>query len=135
MNSINWPMRALSACEVVKKALKKGKNDILHTRLGHMGETYSNRIISMVDDIDDDPTKICFCESCICAKITIHPSMKPMSKVTTKLGRVHMDLWGPSPDISLEGNCYMWTVTNQATGRVWTKFRPNKKEILQFIRD
>ena len=30
MNRINWPMRALSAREVVAKALKKGKNDILH---------------------------------------------------------------------------------------------------------
>ena len=92
MNSINWPMRALSACEVVKRALKKGKNDILHARLGHMGETHSKRIISMVDDIDNDPTKICFCESCISAKITKNLSTKPMSEVTIKLSRVHMDL-------------------------------------------
>ena len=34
-----------------------------------------------------------------------------------------------------DGNRYMWTATDQATGRVWTKFRPNKKEILQSIRD
>lgn len=27
----------------------------------------------------------------------------------------------------------MWTATNQATGRVWTKFRPNKIELLQSI--
>ena len=45
MNSFNWPMRALSAREVVKKALKKGKNDILHARLGHMGETHSKKIV------------------------------------------------------------------------------------------
>ena len=135
MNNVNWPMRALSAREVVKKALRKGKNDILHARLGHMGETHSKKIISMVDNIDGDPTKICFCESCISAKITRNPSSKPMSEVTTKMGRVHMDLWGPSPDISLEGNRYMWTATDQATGRVWTEFRPNKRELLQSIRD
>ncbi len=135
MNSINWPMRVLSACELVKKALKKGKNDILHAQLGHMGETNSKRIASMVNDIDGDPTKICFCESCISAKITRNPSTKPMSEVTTKLGRVNMDLWGLLPDISLERNRYIWTATDQATGRVWTEFRPNKKEVLQSIRD
>ncbi len=128
-------MRALSAREVVKKTLKKGKNNILHARLGYMGETYSKRIVSMVDDIDGDPTKICFCESCISAKITRNLSTKPMSEVTTKLGRVNMDLWGPSPDISLEENRYMWTTTDQGTGRVQTEFRPNKKEVLQSIRD
>ncbi len=93
MNSINQPMKALFAHEVVKKALKKCKNDILHARLGHMGKTHSKRIASMVNDIDGDPTKICFCESFISAKITRNPSTKPMSEVTTKLGRVHMDLW------------------------------------------
>ena len=99
MNSINWPMRALYAREVVTKALKNGKNDILHARLGHMGETHGKKIISMVDDIDGDPTKICFydCKSCTGTKITQNPSNKPMSEVTTKLDRVHMDFWGLSP--------------------------------------
>ena len=130
MNSITWPVRVLSACEVVVKALKKDKNDILHTRLGHIGESHSKQISSMVDDIDGDPSKICFCEACIGAKITRNPSKKPISAVTEKLERVHMDLWGPAPDISLQGNRYMWTATDQATGRVWTEFRPNKKELL-----
>lgn len=58
-----------------------------------------------------------------------------MSEVTLKLERVHMDLWGPSPDISLQGNRYMWTATDQATGGVWTDFRPNKKDLLQSIQD
>lgn len=130
MNSVNWPVRALSVCEVVKKAWIKSKNDILHARLGHIGETHNKKIISMIDDIDKDPSKISFCKSYIGSKITWNPSREPMSKVTTKLGRVHMDLWGPSPDISLEKNCYMWTATDQATSRVWTDFWPNKKELL-----
>ncbi len=29
----------------------------------------------------------------------------------------------------------MWTATDQGTGRVWTEFWPNKKEVLQSIRD
>ena len=107
MNSISWLIKAFSACEVVKKAFKKGRNDIFHVRLGHMGKTHSNKIISIVNDIDNDPTKICFCESCISAKITRNPSTKPMSEVTTKLGKVHMGFWGLFPNISLKRNCYM----------------------------
>ena len=30
MNSITWPVRELSAREIVVNALKKNKNDILH---------------------------------------------------------------------------------------------------------
>ena len=71
-------MRALSAREVVKKALRKGKNDILHTGLRYMGETHNKKIVSIVDDIDGNLTKICFCESYISAKITQNPSTKPM---------------------------------------------------------
>ena len=104
MNSITWPVRALSAREVIFKALKKDKNDILYARLGHISESHSKRIRSMVDDIDDDPSKICFCEACMGAKMTRNPSKKPISAATENLERVQMDLLGPSPNISLQEN-------------------------------
>jgi len=49
-----------------------------------------------------------------------------MSIVTEKLGRVHMDLWGPV-ELSLRGMKYMLTITDQATGRVWVYFSKDKK--------
>lgn len=107
INSVNWPIRALSACEVVKKSLRKEKNDILHLCLMYMGKTHSKKMISMVANIDSDQTKICFCKSCISAKITQNSSSRLMSEITTKMGRVHMDLWGLSPNIFLERNRYM----------------------------
>ena len=61
----------------------------------------------MVDDIDGDPSKICFSETCIKVKITRNPSKKSFSAVKEKLERVHIDLWGLAPDISLQENCYM----------------------------
>ena len=117
-SSISYLIRVISAGEVVKKALKKGKNDILHIYLGYMDETHCNRMISMVNVIEDDPTKIRFCESCISTKITKNSSTKSMIEVTTKLNRVYIDLWRPSTHISLKRNCYMWTVTYQAIRRV-----------------
>ncbi len=118
MNSLTWPVTVLSAFEVVVKALTKDKNNILHARLGHIGESHNKRISHMVDDIDIDPSKIWFCEACIEAKITRNSSKKPIPAVMEKLKRVYMDLWGPALDISLQGNRYMWTATDQVTGRV-----------------
>lgn len=46
----------------------------------------------MVDNDDNNSSKICFCKLCISSKITQNLSKKPMSEVTTKLGRVHIDL-------------------------------------------
>ncbi len=92
MNSTTWPVRVLSARKVVLKPLKKDKNDFLHARLGNIGESHSKQISSMVDNIDDDSSKICFCEACIRAKITRNPSKKPISAMTEKLERVHIDL-------------------------------------------
>ena len=107
MNSINSQVRVLLACEVVVKALKKDKNDILHAQLGQMGKSHSKRISQIVDDIDGDPSKICFCEVCIEAKITRISSEKPILPGTEKLERVHLDLWGPALDIFLQGNRYI----------------------------
>ena len=94
---------------MVKKALKKSKNYILHARLGYMGKIYIKKIVSMVDDIDGNPTKICFYNSCISIKIMQNLSTKPISEVSTKLDRVHVDLWGPSSNIFLKENRYRWT--------------------------
>lgn len=115
INYVNWPIRALFAWEVVKKALKKGKNNILHARLGHMSKTYNKKIVLIVDNIDSNPTKICFGKSCIGAKIMRNPSTKLMSEVTTKLGRIQIDFWESFPNISLKINCYMWIATKKAT--------------------
>lgn len=112
MNGINWLIRALSACKVVKRALKKSKNNIFYTYLRHIGKINSKKIISMIDDIYGDPTKICFYELYISIKIIRNLSIKAISKVTTKLGKVHIDFWGSFSNISLERNCYIWTATD-----------------------
>lgn len=92
INSINWPIRRLSTCKMIKKALKKGKNNIFYARLKYISEIHRKKIISIVDDIDSNLTKICFCESYINIKITKNSSIKPILKVTTKLNRLYIDL-------------------------------------------
>lgn len=85
-------MKALSAQKVVKKALKKGKNDILYVCLGHIGKTHGKKIILIVDNIDSNSTKICFHKLYISAKIMQNLSSKPISEITTKMGKMYIDL-------------------------------------------
>lgn len=87
--------------------MKKGKNDILYASLEYMCEIHNKRFILMVDNDDKDSSKICFCKLCISSKITQNTSKKPISEVTTKLGRVYMDLRESFPNIFLEWNCYI----------------------------
>ena len=44
-----------------------------------------------------------------------------------------MDLWGPAPDICLQGNKYMLTITDQNTKQGWTEYKPDKKKVFTDI--
>lgn len=44
MNSVDWLIQALSTRKIVKKALKKDKNDIFHIYLGNIGKISSKKI-------------------------------------------------------------------------------------------
>lgn len=115
---------------MIKKTLKKGKNDIFYIRLGHINESYSKKIISIIDDIDNNLSKICFCGLYISLKIIENLSKKRISELITKLGKVNMDVWESSLNISLEKDCHIWTATNLLIRQIWIEFWPNKKELL-----
>lgn len=61
----------------------------------------------MVDNIDNDPSEIYFCEVWIGVKITKNRKKKQVSALTENLKGIHMNLWRPPPDISLQKNRYM----------------------------
>lgn len=119
----------------VAKALKKGKKSNLYIRFGSIGKTHRIKIVFMRDIVDGDLTKIwfCNCELYIHAKIMQILSNKPISEVFTKLSRVCMEFWGLFPDISLDGDQYIWTIINQVINQVWTKFCLNKNIFSLFI--
>ena len=60
MTSIIKSIKALFTFKIFKKALKKGKNNIFYTQLSYLGKTNSIKIISIVDNINNKLTKICF---------------------------------------------------------------------------
>ena len=89
---------------------------LLHARLGHPGKHME--LQKVMDGLGDHVFCPLFCESCTLGKMTRNPSREPMSLVTEKLEKVHMDLYGPVPVPSLQGKRYMLTITDQKTGRI-----------------
>lgn len=115
------------------KPIPKISTRLLHARLGHPGKHMEGKLNGLMDDLGDHSFCPPFCSSCTEAKMTRKVSREPMSIVTEKLGRVHMDLWGPV-ELSLQGMKYMLTITDQATGRVWVYFSKDKKRIVEKIK-
>jgi hypothetical protein len=115
------------------KSIPKISTRLLHARLGHPGKHMEGKLNGLMDDLGDHSFCPPFCSSCTEAKMTRKVSREPMSIVTEKLGRVHMDLWGPV-ELSLRGMKYMLTITDQATGRVWVYFSKDKKRIVEKIK-
>ena len=106
---------------------------LLHARLGHPGKHMEGKLNTVMADLGDHSFCPPFCSSCTEAKMTRKVSREPMSIVTEKLARVHMDLWGPV-ELSLQGMKYMLTITDQATGRVWVYFSRDKKRIVDKVK-
>jgi hypothetical protein len=106
---------------------------LLHARLGHPGKHMEGKLNNLMEDLGNHSFCPPFCPSCTEAKMTRKVSREPMSIVTEKLGKVHMDLWGPV-ELSLQGMKYMLTITDQATGRVWVYFSKDKKRIVEKIK-
>ena len=115
------------------KSIPKISTRLMHARLGHPGKHMEGKLNGLMDDLGDHSFCPPFCSSCTEAKMTRKVSREPMSIVTEKLGRVHMDLWGPV-ELSLRGMKYMLTITDQATGRVWVYFSKDKKRIVEKIK-
>jgi hypothetical protein len=118
---------------VALKSILKMPQRLLHARLGHPGKHMAGKLNALMDDLGDRSFCPSFCSSCTEAKMTRKPSREPMSTVTEKLERVHMDLWGPV-EPSLQGMRYMLTITDQATGRVWVYFSRDKARIIEKIK-
>ncbi|CZR68295.1 uncharacterized protein PAC_18194 [Phialocephala subalpina] len=95
------------------KPIPKVPTKLLHARLGHIGSHVQGKLNRMEKEF-----RRVFRER--------------MALTTRKLGKVHMDLWGPV-DASLKGMQYMLTITDQATGRVWVYFTKDKKRIAEII--
>ncbi|CAD6255778.1 unnamed protein product [Miscanthus lutarioriparius] len=104
------------------------KTNLWHMRLGHMSELGMAELIKR--DLLDSCTvgKMKFYEHCVFGK---HKRVKFNASVHTTKGTldyVHVDLWGPSRKPSYGGACYMLTIIDDYSRKVWPYFLKNKDD-------
>lgn len=92
---------------MVKKVLKKGKDNIFYIYLRYISKIYNKKIVIIVDNINGNLIKICFYKSYISTKIKKNLSTKLISKITTKLDKIHINFCKFFSNILLKRNCYI----------------------------
>src|SRR5438046_10510289 len=70
--------------------------NVLHRRMGHLGEDNVRRLAKMVDGMKIKVrTTVGVCKPCLEGKQTCQPSHKPATRATEPLELIHSDLCGP----------------------------------------
>nr|ABA96191.1 retrotransposon protein, putative, Ty1-copia subclass [Oryza sativa Japonica Group] len=104
------------------------KTNLWHMRLGHMSELGMAELMkrNLLDGCTQGNMK--FCEHCVFGK---HKRVKFNTSVHRSKGildYVHADLWGPSRKPSLGGACYMLTIIDDYSRKVWPYFLKHKDD-------
>lgn len=109
------PASSPDSAEILVKSSKSWKD--WHEIFGHA----SSKILELTlkhYGITPPPAKFDGeCDACQKGKATTTPTItrRPESKVTTPLGRLHADLWGPSKYPTAQGSRYFLTLVDEAT--------------------
>ena len=71
------------------------------------------------------------CETCKMTRSTQNVNRSPAPRATQKLGRVHMDFWGPYKTPTIGGNRYMLTITDDFSRKSWIYLTKERSEVYQ----
>lgn len=110
-----------------------------HRRLGHLNTDAVQQLVVKADGIkihDNHEGNHPRCEACIQGKQHRIPSRDQMSRATTKLGLIHVDLGGGGKILpSVGGSKYYMIITDDFTRYRWTYFLKYKSEALDKLKD
>jgi len=109
--------------------------NLWHMRLGYMSEL-GLAVLSKRGLLDGHSiSKLDFCEHCVFGK---HKRVKFNTSTHTSKGildYVHSDLWEPSRKPSLGGACYMLTIIDDYSRKVWPYFLKDKSEAFSAFKE
>lgn len=112
------------------------QENLWHQRLGHVNFEDLKSMVRKGAVVGVDLTKETgLCKICPLAKST-RASFKTSTRWTkSKLERIHMDLWGPSPVTTSGGNRYFLSIVDDFTRKVFTFPINNKRAVFQTFRE
>ena len=107
---------------------KASASSLWHTRLGHPASTVVNRVLTSCNL----PTKLSVgvCDTCQMAKSHRLPFSLSSFRALQPLNLVHSDLWGPAPEIGINGARYFVLFVDDHTRFSWLYLLQSKDEAL-----
>ena len=109
--------------------------NLWHMRLGHMSEIGLAELSKRGLLDGQSIGKLKFCEHCIFGK---HKRVKFNTSTHTTEGildYVHSDLWGPARKTSFGGACYMMTIIDDYSRKVWPYFLKHKYQAFNVFKE
>jgi hypothetical protein len=120
-------------------SFEKADLHIWHRRLGHLNMDAVQRLATQVDGMkirERDEEHRPRCGACIQGKQHRIPSRDPMTRATTKLGLIHVDLGGGGNITpSVGGAKYYMIITDDLTRYRWVYFLKYKSEASEKLKD
>ena len=123
---------AHAACVASTEGVAHGRtqSDLWHQRLGHPGKEKTRLIEKAAYEGAPRALKhVADCETCHTTKSTQATSRIPAERATERLGRVHIDFWGPYHEPTIAGRRYMLTVTDDFTRKSWIHLVKDRTEV------
>lgn len=106
-----------------------------HHRLGHPSQLIMSKMLSSTEIKPPSMPSGHICTYCLEGKMHRLPFPASVSKSTVPFYKVHSDVWGPVPCLSLEGYRYYVTFIDDCTKFMWIFPLINKSEVLtQFMK-
>ncbi|XP_050126329.1 uncharacterized protein LOC126603501 isoform X1 [Malus sylvestris] len=105
------------------------KSSLWHQRCGHPSNDILAAMLwnSNISCNSDVTSKVC--SHCISGKMSRLPFTDRVDRVVIPFHKIHSDVWGPSPVVSLQGFRYYVSFINEATRFVWIFSLMNKSGV------
>ena len=110
--------------------------DVAHQRLAHLSQSGLSKLVAEGLCVEGE-LKVQPCAACAMGKSTRAPFSQrdPYRRATRPLYRVHADLMGPFPVVSVGGFRYVLTLTDEATGHKYVFPLKSKDQTFYHFKD
>ena len=114
---------------------KKVQVSVWHRRLGHPSEEVLAAMLKKSKVIVSADCSQSLCSSCISGKMTRQPFHVKQSRATFLFEKIHTDVWGPSPKLSVQGYRYYISFVDEYSRFLWIFPMNNKSQAFDiFVR-
>ncbi|KAL2247639.1 UNVERIFIED_CONTAM: hypothetical protein Sindi_2616200 [Sesamum indicum] len=100
-----------------------------HQRLGHL----SNNSMKHITKLSQLDCALKPCEICPLAKMYKLPFDSSKTRTTSAFSLVHLDIWGPYREATMNGCHYFLTIVDDFTRTTWTFFMKYKNQALEMF--